>query len=436
MEAPINEHTEGQSMRSNIAMIGGIPYLVLELVAECIGQEMDGMEALMDIPRRIYHQDAVQEMLERSDRTWVCRSGARCALRALTGVHGEVAKLAWRILRRRLFFKNPTSQKLAERPSWLKGTSVRELWVRWEADDLSYKPDFGSILDWIASQLPNLRVLSLEQDHILPRRLMATFVKLAPSLPIHALHIYITHWDESALLCLYDSISQMPNLSTLSICGTLYSNEDSFTYEKSLHLASMSPPPSLKSLMLTLRWEGKGSRAVDLLTWILQPRDHYILEDLMFRYYSEDWMFATLTSHVRVFASLLSATLPHLRVFDIDFFRNSRQALELVGQFVKTCGILEELQVVSIPVYPLPKTLQVLRIDMSINLCHGLAGYDDEELAEYLHGVLSSGEVPDLRRVYVTAYECRTRRTYPRSLEICESFGVALLSMEQGLPPI
>lgn len=123
-----------------------------------------------------------------------------------------------------------------------------------------------------------------------------------------------------------------------------------------------------------------------------------------------------------------------LRVFDINLFRISRPALELIGQFVIACSSLEELQVVSIPVYPLPRTLQVLRIDMSINLCHGLAGFVDEELAEYLHGVLRSGEAPDLRRVYVTAYKCRTRRTYPRSLEICDSFGIALLSIEQGLP--
>lgn len=74
MEAPVNEHTEGQLISPNIAMIGSIPSLVLELVAECIGQEMDSMEALTDIPRRIYHQDEGQGTLECSGETWTCRS--------------------------------------------------------------------------------------------------------------------------------------------------------------------------------------------------------------------------------------------------------------------------------------------------------------------------------------------------------------------------
>lgn len=54
--------------------------------------------------------------------------------------------------------------------------------------------------------------------------------------------------------------------------------------------------------------EAKDSRPVELLTWLLQTRSHYILEDLMFRYHAGDWTPATLASHVRVFASLLSDT--------------------------------------------------------------------------------------------------------------------------------
>lgn len=318
----------------------------------------------------------------------------------------------------------------------MRGTNVRELWIHFKKDkDLGYGPDVDPILDWIPSHLPNLRALSLEQEHLSPHsNLMTTIVNIAPSLTTHALHINITHWNKSTLLCLYDSISRMPNLSTLSIFGAFSCYKGGFTDVESLRLASISPPFSLECLMVTSWGEGKDSRPVELLTWLLQTRSQYILEDLMFRYHAGDWMSATLASHVRVFASLLAATLPCLRVFDINLFRISRPALELIGQFVIACSSLEELQVVSIPVYPLPRTLQVLRIDMSINLCHGLAGFVDEELAEYLHGVLRSGEAPDLRRVYVTAYKCRTRRTYPRSLEICDSFGIALLSIEQGLP--
>lgn len=217
-------------------------------------------------------------------------------------------------MRRRLFLKNSTSQKIAERPSWLRGTNVRELWIHFKKDkDLGYGPDVDPILDWIPSHLPNLRALSLEQEHLSPHsNLMTTIVNIAPSLTTHALHINIMHWNKSTLLCLYDSISRMPNLSTLSIFGSFSCYKGGFTDVESLRLASISPPFSLECLMVTSWGEGKDSRPVELLTWLLQTRSQYILEDLMFRYHAGDWMSATLASHVRVFASLLAATLPCL----------------------------------------------------------------------------------------------------------------------------
>lgn len=106
-------------------MIGGIPYLVLQLVLQCIGEEMVEAEGRMDVSRRLYYRDYYDKGLNReclycmqwSRGAPACYrhscSHSRRALRALAEVHSEVTELSRSILGRRLCFTNLEPQKLA-----------------------------------------------------------------------------------------------------------------------------------------------------------------------------------------------------------------------------------------------------------------------------------------------------------------------------------
>lgn len=130
----------------NVRMIGGIPYLVLHLVIERIGEEMviEKEELITNVPRKLYRFDIWS--IGAHECGWACEHHrSRRTLRALANVHIEVTTLARSILSRRLLLKNP---KLSEQPSWLKGANVQELRVRFEENS----GDFHPFLHWLSSK--------------------------------------------------------------------------------------------------------------------------------------------------------------------------------------------------------------------------------------------------------------------------------------------
>lgn len=419
-------------------MIGGIPYLVLQLVLQCIGEEMVEAEGRMDVSRRLYYRDYYNKGLNReclycmqwSRGAPPCYrhscSPSRRALRALAEVHSEATELSRSFLCRRLCFTDLKPQKLAEQPLWLKGSSIRTLYLKFGKDARDLKP----IFHWISSDLTNLRALTMEGASSESRNIPRTLVEVAHGLRmLQALHIRITNnWDRATLVCLYQSISCIPNLSSLSISVVLSVHGDDFNEAQSNLLASISPPSSLKRLMVSLL-----STHPKYFAWLLQDSSHYILEELTLR----------CNGPMSGFVLSLPNTLPRLKVLDVDLqpFGQIEDLealahavdLEVLAHAVEACSSLEELQVTRIPVYPLPKTLQVLRIDSSYY--EGYHGYSDEQLADYLNGQLNSGNIPNIREVYVNTFDEWTReiRTYFRSREICRRFCVALLPIEEIL---
>lgn len=406
----------------NARMIGGIPYLVLHLVIERIGEEMVIEEELItNVPRRLYISSNWSIDAHKCD--WTCiHHTSRRTLRALANVHTEVTTLARSILSRRLLLKNP---KLAEQPSWLRGANVQELRVRFE----KHSGDFHPFLRWLSSHLPNLRSLSVER-HIpeeewgtchIPR----TLVEVPLSLTLSALRILLTSYNKLTLLCFYNSISRMRNLSVLSFaCREI--TETELDEAESHQLASISPPSSLKKLMVTLEHDGAarehngaGGRKAKLFSWLLQARSHYNLEELTLR----------CAGRASDFASVLPSTLPRLRGLDVDFHVRNRDQSRDIGELIRACSSLEKLLVTRTPTCPLPETLQVLCIDNSQHC--SLKDYSDEQLADYLNDIINSGEVPNLRRVY---YVHKLDNSFPRSLAICNDFNVEFSSWSAFLP--
>lgn len=401
----------------NVRMIGGIPYLVLHLVIERIGEEMVIEEELItNVPRKLYRV-TYGWSIDAHECGWRCEHHrSRRTLRALANVHTEVSTLARSILSRRLLLKNP---KLSEQPSWLKGANVQELRVRFEKNS----GDFHPFLHWLSSHLPNLRTLSVERDipwedrqtcHI-PR----TLVELPLCLTLSALRILLTSCNKLTLLCFYNSISRMQNLSALSFaCHRILSPE--LEEAESHQLASISPPSSLKRLMIT--FEYNGEREAKLFSWLLQARSHYNLEELTLR----------CAGRARDFAFLLPSTLSRLRGFDVDFRVWDLDQSRDIGELIRACSSLQKLLVTRTPTCPLPESLQVLCIDMS----HGLIAenYSDEQLADYLNDIINSGGVPNLRRVYYLHSLFRT--SFPRSLAICNDFNVDFSSWNSSFPEI
>lgn len=399
----------------NVRMIGGIPYLVLHLVIERIGEEMVIEEELItNVLRNLYLSNW---SISAHKCRWTCEyHSSRRTLRALANVHTEVTTLARSILSRRLLLRNP---KLTEQPSWLKGANVQELRVRFEKNS----GDFHPFLHWLSSHLPNLRTLSVERDipwedrqtcHI-PR----TLVELPLCLTLSALRILLTSCNKLTLLCFYNSISRMQNLSALSFaCHRILSPE--LEEAESHQLASISPPSSLKRLMIT--FEYNGEREAKLFSWLLQARSHYNLEELTLR----------CAGRARDFAFLLPSTLSRLRGFDVDFRVWDLDQSRDIGELIRACSSLQKLLVTRTPTCPLPESLQVLCIDMS----HGLIAenYSDEQLADYLNDIINSGGVPNLRRVYYLHSLFRT--SFPRSLAICNDFNVDFSSWNSSFPEI
>lgn len=390
----------------NVRMIGGIPYLVLHLVIERIGEEMVIEEELItNVLRNLYLSNW---SISAHKCRWTCEyHSSRRTLRALANVHTEVTTLARSILSRRLLLRNP---KLTEQPSWLKGANVQELRVRFDKNSGEFHP----FLHWLSSHLPNLRTLSVERDipeeerqacHI-PR----TLVEEPLCLTLSALRILLTSCNKLTLLCFYNSISRMQNLSVLSFACEVI-KETELDEVESHQLASISPPSSLKKLMVTLRYYGE--RGAKLFGWLLQARRHYNLEELTLR--CAGW--------ARDFASLLPSTLPRLRGLDVDFYRYRSDQSRDVGELIRACSSLKVLLVTRTPTCPLPETLQVLCIDNSKH--YFLADYSDEQLADYLNDIINSGEVPNLRRVY---YVHMHDNSFPRSLAICNDFNVKFSS--------
>lgn len=392
----------------NVRMIGGIPYLVLHLVVERIGEEMVIEEELItNVPRNLYLSNW---SIGAHKCRWACEyHSSRRTLRALANVHTEVTTLARSILSRRLLLRNP---KLTEQPSWLRGANVQELRVRFDKNSGEFHP----FLHWLSSHLPNLRTLSVERD--IPREewqtchIPRTLVEVPLCLTLSALRILLTRCNKLTLLCFYNSISRMRNLSVLSFaCKEI--TETELDEAESHQLASISPPSSLKKLMVTLRCDGE--REAKLFGWLLQARRHYNLEELTLR--CAGW--------ARDFASLLPSTLPRLRGLDVDFYRYGSDQSRDVGELIRACSSLKVLLVTRTPTCPLPETLQVLCIDNSKH--YSLEDYSDEQLADYLNDIINSGEVPNLRLVYYV-HKFGRDNSFPRSLAICNSFNVRFLS--------
>lgn len=203
----------------------------------------------------------------------------------------------------------------------------------------------------------------------------------------------------------------MRNLSVLSFaCKEI--TETELDEAESHQLASISPPSSLKKLMVTLEYPRE--REAKLFSWLLQARSHYNLEELTLR----------CAGRARDFASLLPSTLPRLRGLDVDFFRYPSDQSRDVGELIRACSSLRKLLVTRTPTCPLPETLQVLCID---NYKHySFEDYSDEQLADYLSHIINSGEVPNLRRVYYV--HGLNENSFPRSLAICNDFNVEFSS--------
>lgn len=80
-----------------------------------------------------------------------------------------------------------------------------------------------------------------------------TLFEVPLSLTLSALRILLTSCNKLTLLCFYNSISRMRNLSVLSFaCKEI--TETELDEAESHQLASISPPSSLKKLMVTLEY--------------------------------------------------------------------------------------------------------------------------------------------------------------------------------------
>lgn len=413
-------------------MSGNIPLIIIPLVADTIGKEMDQTEGLMGLSR----QSASQFLREEPDEKM------RSLLETMSLVCRKWTKPAQAVLRRRFFLHD---SNIPELPGWLHR-------------DFKFKFLNGSMCGpWVREVLitPNYYKLSaaeIEQRTISFAQLFKRFnlvalsikplgvsLEWAPILLKPVVHLRTLRMSKAELYTLpglYEAVANLHKLEVLSLecdCGS--DDEESRPCQPlAPKLIRTHPPASLKKLHFQINFNRDETPTTEILSWILQARGEYaprelrLIVSIPYNIWDEEedvWDEEDSESCRRILVESMLNTLPPLQtlLFREDSFR---YPTGIDGQIFQRCNQLKDIHLFGVPGYPLPASVE--------KLCWGHETLEtgpshptlwDEPSSEYLQSQLACGKMPNLRFVHICGG--KDINSFPRTKKICDEFNIALI---------
>lgn len=382
----------------------GIPPLIITLLVDTIKEEMDGEEGFLGFPKEI--EPLLYEGKPDDTR--------RKMLKAMSLVCREWTKPAQDALRRRVFLQDVEGHSVSHLlDSGRCGPWVRELQY-WE-ENTEHLHQKSTSLESLLIRLPNLTALSFGSNHLYP----SGITHHLGSLPhLRALHIQCL-LGRNNLPNIYSAVSNLHELDLLTLIGEWVHEEDSQSLAP--ELIGKHPPASLKMLLLGIEFSNGGCPTTDLLSWILQARDGYVLREVRLivtiSEEEEDWK-----RYGPIFLESLSSTLPSLKTLVLGY--TGTFSYDVCATLLK-CTSLEDLHLFDEPGFPLPPSLKAFCWGHDIYQIFSAMEYEDKLLSEYLRSQLASGKLPNLRFFHLSSNE--EIDLYPQTREVCKEFDITFV---------
>lgn len=352
-------------------------------------------------------------------------SEGRQLLKIMSAVSRDWNTVAQTILRRRCGAHSLQELEALLRSSYC-GNWVQEFQFvmgTCAAEGLIDSPDnpFGALATALI-QLPSLRALSLAMSNLNPDiSVLCSVLQLIPR-ALQSLHVHQTYWTEHALCQLYDTVSHLHCLNTLSIMGNSFKLTASPSQPPMM--CHTSPPASLKRLLLHFSTVTEG--ITPYLSWLFLPRGGFSLHELRLRHHAE--LAFSGFDYVCTLCDLTPTLMPALHDLKVLEVRVTTELLDwpyLLSSplaslnLLKYCTSLEELHANVID------ALCVLELPGSLQRLHVLKSFDkdisseDTKLLIVLTRMLCHW---NLQSVVVS--ELEAGMNFPRSEELCNEAGV------------
>jgi len=368
---------------------------------------MDHTEGFLGFPRDVH---------------WVCLNGRpdkrwRSLLKAMSLVCRDWTNPAQDILHRRVFLRGSSLQQFLDSPR--SGPWVRELQF-WEYHHSEHQEEKAVLLSRLfGERLTSLVALSIgsEYQSSWPRNIAPYLSSLASITHLRALHIQCLLGPKS-LSQIYEAIARMHNLETLSLLGLWEDEGDSQPLAP--ELIRTHPPASLKRLLLRLEFDDMATQ--ELLSWLLQARDDYALQELR--------LVVTVIEgnddigrYGPVILDSLSETLPFLTTLLLG--DSNAYSIDIQKELVDKCTSLKELHLFAEPEHPLPPSLERLCWGHDTFQRFGTIEFEDKVLSRFLKLELASRGVPNLRFVHILNVD--VEEFFPQTKEICHEHGIKFI---------
>lgn len=430
----MNNHT-------SMMLAQNAPFTIVHLLLGNLRDKLGRTESLMGF-QKMMNLDRV------GTRSIAPDVQTRALLNTISRVHSEFTDAAKHALLARIFILNQMQLQTFLSNSTEHGPYVRELSYNYcnapvefggydtDDEDLDDDPENSinfamSDLQEIISKAPNLRALyfAFEFDHKMedPDLGTAKFLKIVPlGSHLQALHID-GGWTSKNLARLCTIVSESNTLTILSIFG-VYSKGGSM--KKLPKLMPSKPPPNSFSRFLL---------AVDdipaiVLQWFLRPREGYALRELRLHSSIRYARKVKLISSLSETLPLLLDLLLEIHEDDLESKAHEAVAMAVAAKIVSGCTSLQRLWIDRFPRFPLPRTLEELyqTQEPSTNSETGqeASRFDDVEdnkRKTYLQAKLQSGELPNLRGVYMPKRKSLTDKDtcyFPKTKALCEEFAI------------
>lgn len=388
-------------------MPASISPIILSLLLDTIVEEMVHMEGLQGFPKDVH---------------WVCLDGkpdklSRSLLKAMSLVCREWTKPAQDILHHRVFLRSPSLQQFLD--SQLSGPWVRELQF-WEHHRSEHQDEKTALLSKLfAERLTGLVALSVGSEYrsSWPRNIAPYLSSLASVTHLRALHIQCLLGPKS-LFQIYRAIARMHNLETLSLLGTWEDEGDNRPLAS--ELIGMHPPASLKRLLFRLEVDAMPTQ--ELLSWILQARDDYALQELRLVVTVLEGNDNIGCYGPTILESLLE-TLPLLKTLLLG--DSYTYPIDIQRALVDKCTSLRELHLFAEPEHSLPPSLERLCWGHDTFQRFGTIEFEDMVLSRFLELELASGGVSNLRFVHISNAD--VGEFFPQTKKVCHKHGIKFI---------
>ena len=392
---------------------GTIPLLIIEILCAYLKDVLHSSESLLGFPDPLIYTTNIHHPYR-----GLLDDANRHLLSTISLVHRSWTTPARDAIKTRLSLDLLKENDYA----WFARSSLCGPWVRELQiyDDISFialSPDEDAETDDapevdIIKHFPYLRALMLSVYEV--ATVLSRIIDIG-SLGgyLRSLHVQATVWTTPALVQLRILVTQLPNLTTLSILGIWYvdrsvSEEDTASLRAVQHIP---PPSSLKGLMIELQDDVQHRETfVPHIQWFLEARDGFALEDLRLcvRHEPKSILESVKCDTVDHLLPAMESTLPHLKLLDVRTWARTpdEECLSSTPNLLRTinsrCPALEELHV---DIFRMKSTWDKLVLPKTLRRLHVFTTeLNGDTSFKALNRVLTTGRLPNLREVCYSSF--------------------------------